>query len=67
MGGDEGEGEKTRPEKSFNGFLRRDTRGRSIVSSWHFELCLFGLHQVRADLDRMQEAGLQRLRQELWG
>lgn len=33
----------------------------------HFELCLFGLHQVRADLDRMQAATFRRLRQELWG
>jgi hypothetical protein len=32
-----------------------------------FELCLFGLHQVRADLDRMQAAGFRRLQQEIWG
>jgi hypothetical protein len=33
----------------------------------HFELCLFGLHQVRADLDLMQAEGFRRLRQRLWG
>jgi hypothetical protein len=33
----------------------------------HFELCLFALHQVRADLDRIQAVGFQRLRQRLWG
>ncbi|MDH7499773.1 MAG: hypothetical protein QHH30_05235 [candidate division NC10 bacterium] len=33
----------------------------------HFELCLFGLHQVRADLDRMQAVGFRRLHHELWG
>ena len=34
--------------------------------SEHFELCLFALHQVRADLDRMQAVGFHRLRQRLW-
>jgi hypothetical protein len=33
----------------------------------HFELCLFGLHQVRADLDLMQVEGFRCLRQRLWG
>jgi hypothetical protein len=33
----------------------------------HFELCLFGLHRVSADLDRMQAEGFRRLRQRVWG
>ena len=32
----------------------------------HLELRLFGLHQLRADLDRTQTEGFRRLRQRLW-
>lgn len=56
---------RTVSEFAHGPYQARATLFRKL--SDHFELCLFGLHQVRAELDRMQAESFRRLRHELWG